>query len=102
MALFRGPAGITMPQIMTLLQLPEDATPPPDLPYGPTDFDFNQPGLAAMSPGQSVWLALELAPGTYVALCCVPDEGRDPPHALRGSNQDSTVRYSAHRRCLSR
>jgi hypothetical protein len=91
MILFRGPAGITMNQVMTLLQLPEDATPPADFPYQESDFDFSQPGLDEISPGQTSWLALDLAPGTYIALCFVPDEETGVPHALMGMVQVFTV-----------
>lgn len=91
MILFRGPAGITMNQLMTLLQLEEDATPPPDFPYQESDFDFNQPGLGALSSGQTSWLALDLEPGTYIALCFVPDEQTGAPHALMGMVQVFTV-----------
>jgi len=90
MILFRGPAGISMNQVMTLLQS-ENATPPPDFPYQESDFDFNQPGLGALSPGQTSWLALNLAPGTYIALCFVPDQETGVPHALMGMVQVFTV-----------
>ena len=91
MILFRGPAGITMDQIMTLLQLPEDATPPPGFPYQESDFNFEQPGLGALSAGQTSWLALDLEPGTYIALCFVPDDETGVPHALMGMVQVFTV-----------
>jgi hypothetical protein len=91
MVLFRGPAGITMDQVMALLQMPDDATPPPSSPYQETDFDFNQPGLAALSAGQTAWLALDLQPGTYIALCFVPDDETGVPHALMGMIQIFTV-----------
>ena len=79
-----------MNHVMTLLQS-EDATPPPDFPYQESDFDFNQPGLGALSPGQTSWLALDLAPGTYIALCFVPDRETGVPHALMGMVQVFTV-----------
>ena len=91
MVLFRGPAGITMDQIMTLLQMPENATPPPSIPYQESDFNFNEPGLGAISAGQTSWLALDLEPGTYIALCFVPDEQTGAPHALMGMVQIFTV-----------
>jgi len=91
MVLFRAPAGITMDEMMTLLQLPDDATPPPGFPYQESDFDFNQPGLGVLSPGQTSWLALDLAPGTYIAVCFVPDERTGAPHAVMGMVQIFTV-----------
>jgi hypothetical protein len=90
MILFQGPAGITMNQVMTLLQS-EDATPPADVPYQESDFNFSQPGLGVLSPGQTSWLALDLAPGTYIALCFVPDEETGAPHAVMGMVQVFTV-----------
>jgi hypothetical protein len=36
-------------------------------------------------------LALDLAPGTYIALCFVPDEETGVPHALMGMVQVFTV-----------
>jgi hypothetical protein len=82
--LAKGPAGITVDQLMTLVMLPPNATPPPGFPYKQSDFDFNQPGLAVLSPGYTSWLALDLAPGTYAALCFVPDEQTGVPHAAMG------------------
>jgi hypothetical protein len=91
MILFRGPNGITMDQVMTLLQMPENATPPPSIPYQESDFDYNLPGLAVLSAGQEAWLALDLEPGTYIALCFVPDQQTGAPHALLGMVQIFTV-----------
>ncbi|HEX2194576.1 MAG TPA: hypothetical protein VHK63_06450, partial [Candidatus Limnocylindria bacterium] len=50
-----------------------------------------QPGLGALSAGQTSWLALDLQPGTYVALCFVPDEQTGTPHALMGMVSIFTV-----------
>jgi len=36
-------------------------------------------------------LALDLAPGTYIALCFVPEEETGAPHALMGMVQVFTV-----------
>jgi hypothetical protein len=38
-----------------------------------------------------MWLALDLQPGTYVALCFIPDEAPGAPHALLGMIQVFTV-----------
>jgi hypothetical protein len=89
--LLGAPTGATMDQVRTLLQLPENATPPPGFPYGPEAFDFAQPGLAVISPGHTAWLALDLASGTYLALCFVPDQQTGAPHALLGMAQLFTV-----------
>ena len=82
--LFRSPQPITLDQVMTLLQLPEGATPPPDL-----GIDLQQieeaGGVHILSPDRTVWAEMDLSqPGTYVALCFVPDRESGMPHALMG------------------
>ncbi|MCC7025018.1 MAG: hypothetical protein IT338_19460 [Thermomicrobiales bacterium] len=91
MLLFKGPAGITMDEFRALLQLPAQGTPPPSVPYTASDFDFVQPGAALLSAGQTMWLALDLPPGTYIALCFIPDEATGAPHAVLGMIQVFTV-----------
>ena len=78
----RSPGPISLDQVMTLLALPEDATPPPGMP-NPEEFE-DVGGLTIISPGRTAWLALDLAPGTYVAICFVPDEETHAPHAALG------------------
>ncbi|HEU5433419.1 MAG TPA: hypothetical protein VFU81_17270 [Thermomicrobiales bacterium] len=84
MLLTKGPAGITLDQVMTLVNLSDNATPPPGFPYQESQFDFNQPGVAVLSPGHTSWVAMDLTPGTYIALCFVPDEKTGAPHAAMG------------------
>ncbi|HEY7036484.1 MAG TPA: hypothetical protein VH482_34470 [Thermomicrobiales bacterium] len=91
MLLEKTPADITMDQMMTILQLPEDATPPAGFPYTESDFDFSIPGLGVLSPGQTSYVTLDLAPGRYVALCFVPDKETGAPHAMMGMVQLFTV-----------
>lgn len=79
-----APKGITMDQVMTLVSLPGNATPPPGFPYKESDFDFNQPGLGLLGPGETAWPVFDLKAGTYVALCFVPDEKTGAPHAAMG------------------
>jgi hypothetical protein len=43
--------------------------------------------MDALSPGQTNWMALNLAPDTYIALCFVPDDGTGLPHAVMGKIQ---------------
>lgn len=41
-------------------------------------------GTAAIAPGGTQWVELHLAPGTYAALCFVPDIMTGMPHAFMG------------------
>ncbi len=79
----RSPGPITMDQLMQLLSLPEEATPPPGLP-NPEEF---QPVAfaSAISEDATEWLALNLEPGTYIAVCFIPDrDNPQMPHAAEG------------------
>jgi len=44
----------------------------------------NVGGAAGLAPGQSQWIELNLKPGTYVALCLIPDVRTGLPHAFEG------------------
>ena len=46
---------------------------------------------AYISSGQHLWIQVDLDPGTYVAVCFVPDKGTGQPHALMGMVQVFTV-----------
>ena len=82
--LFRSPQPITVEQVMALLQLPEGATPPPDLGIDPAQVE-EAGGVHVLSPGRTVWAEVDLAtPGTYVALCFMPDRETGTPHAFLG------------------
>ena len=37
-----------------------------------------------LSPGETAWTEVDLAPGTYVALCFVFDPATGMPHAAMG------------------
>jgi hypothetical protein len=78
----RSPGPITMDQVLALLELPEDATPPPGVP-NPEEFG-DVGGLTIISAGRTAWIALDLEPGNYVALCFVPDKETHAPHAALG------------------
>lgn len=90
MDLLRAPGPITFAQIMTLLALPDGAAPPSGIPAAN---EFEQvAGLGTISPGETSWVVFpDLAPGTYVALCFVPDREFDGPHAAMGMVQVFTV-----------
>jgi hypothetical protein len=64
----------------TLLMLPEDATPPPDLP----EFVY-QPvaAIGLLGKQQTSWLDVQLQPGHYLAVCMSPF-GTGYPHAVDG------------------
>lgn len=61
---------------------PAASGPPPGQPIG---------GLQAIMPGSSAWLELDLAPGTYAAICFVPDPESGQPHLARGMISEYTV-----------
>jgi plastocyanin len=85
----KAPGPITMDQVMTILQLPENATPPPGVP-NPEDFE-DVGGLTIISAGRTAWIAVDLEPGIYVALCFIPDKQTHEPHALLGMVSIFTV-----------
>lgn len=89
LVLIKSPVTITMDQVMTLLQLPENATPPAGVPDPETFEDVN--GLTVLSTGRTAWLPLDLTPGTYVALCFIPDKETHAPHAAMGMVSIFTV-----------
>lgn len=47
-------------------------------PVGPPP--FTDGGIATMAPGRSGYVALNLAPGQYVAICFIPDRYSSKPH----------------------
>lgn len=65
--------GKTMADVMTYLQAPEGA--PPFVAAG---------GLQAINPGATAWVDLDLTPGTYIAICFVPDPASEMPHLALG------------------
>lgn len=48
-------------------------------------------GIGWLSPGASGWTEVDLAPGTYVALCFVFDPDTGMPHAMEGMYQIFTI-----------
>ena len=82
--LFRSPVPLLLEQVMALLELPEGATPPPDLGVDPALIE-EAGGVHILSPGRTVWAEVDLGePGTYVALCFMPDRETGTPHAFLG------------------
>ena len=65
---------------MTMMSLPEEATPPPGMP------EFNYQPVSAigiLSPQSTCWLDVQLEPGHYLAACMLPF-GTGYPHAMDG------------------
>lgn len=89
MYVVKTPGPVTMDQIMTLLQLSEDATPPPGVP-NPEEFE-DIGGLTVISGGRTAWIELDLEPGNYVAICFIPDKETQELHALLGMVSIFTV-----------
>lgn len=75
--LLRVPSGTTANQLLQCFTGPQSACP---LKGPPTDAG----GAASIAPGSTHWVELHLAPGTYAALCFVPDIKTGMPHAFMG------------------
>jgi hypothetical protein len=65
------------------------ATPAADLP-DPEQFT-PAGGLGLLSSGQTAWIELTLDPGTYIALCFIPDQETGMPHIAMGMYEIFTV-----------
>jgi plastocyanin len=89
MYITKTPSLLTMDQVMALLQLPEEGTPPPDLP-NPEEFE-DIGGLTIFSAGRTAWIAPDLEPGFYVAICYIPDKETHELHAALGMVSIFTV-----------
>jgi plastocyanin len=89
MYLVKTPRLLTMDEVMGLLQLPENATPPPGVP-NPAEFK-DVGGMTVMSAGRTAWMAFDLEPGYYVAICFIPDKETHQPHAALGMVSVFTV-----------
>jgi hypothetical protein len=61
---------------------PDQGTPPPFEAVG---------GMNGLSQGESDYMTLDLEPGTYVAICNIPDPGTGLPHARLGMIRQFTV-----------
>jgi hypothetical protein len=88
--LLRSPEPITEEQLTALLELPEDAAPPPGLP-NPEEF-VDVAYAATQSAGTTQWLAVDLEPGSHVLTCFFPDPNHGGiPHAAEGMAELVTV-----------
>jgi hypothetical protein len=93
--LIKAPGPVTVDQVLDLLMSTGDpsATPAP----GALDPETIEGvgGIGTISPGQTGWYITDLEPGTYVALCFVPDRDSGMPHVMMGMVQVFTVSDSA-------
>jgi uncharacterized cupredoxin-like copper-binding protein len=81
MALFKLLPGKTVQDAVAFVQSENPTGPPPGDAAG---------GLAAIEPGASGWVVLNLAPGTYFVACFVPDNS-GKPHVADGMYTSFTV-----------
>jgi len=88
--LARSPAPITAEQALELvLAESQDATPTGGGPSGRDILGVG--GIGWLTPGATGWTEVDLQPGTYVALCFVPDQKTFTPHAAMGMVDVFTV-----------
>jgi hypothetical protein len=83
LVLLSVPAGTTINELLTAFSAPPNATPTPGSP------DFSQVrdvgGIDLQSAGTTVYPVLNLAAGTYAAVCFVGDPNKGgEPHAMEG------------------
>ena len=91
------PDGTTEEQVLELINAffgppatPEAGATPVEPALGFDDYvEVGFTGI--LSAGQTNWLAFDLAPGTYVALCFIPDQDTGMPHVLMGMLEVFTV-----------
>jgi hypothetical protein len=81
MQLFKVRKGHTLKEVAACLQSMKCQPPVDDA--GGTD---------ALEPGGIGWMELNLRPGTYIAICLVPDLKTQKPHAALGMVAPFTVR----------
>jgi hypothetical protein len=89
MVIFPLPAGTTTPQLLASMMTMMTGTPQAgtlDLGDAPA-----AGGCSTLSVGQTVCLSLDLAAGTYGAICFFPDEQTGAPHVMMGMATAFTV-----------
>jgi hypothetical protein len=82
------PPGTTQAQFIEMLTASMTASPTSG---PPGEVPPTTGGVATMSSGQSLYLALDLAAGTYGAVCFFPDRETGAPHLMLGMAQIFTV-----------
>ena len=85
----KGPDTMTTEQLMTLIESESMGTPAP---AGLSDEDLAaQIGVLLLSSAQTMYLSINLAPGTYGAACFVTDPATHKEHAVEGMVTTFTV-----------
>jgi uncharacterized cupredoxin-like copper-binding protein len=83
---------------IALIKLAEGATLDDVLAFDETAHDAGAPpyqnigGFQGIDPGKTGWLHLDLEPGTYVAICHIPDPASGKSHSELGMVQTFTVK----------
>jgi hypothetical protein len=78
----KGPDTMTTDQLMALIQNESMGTPAP---AGLSDEDLaDQIGVLLLSSAQTMYLSIDLAPGTYGAACFITDPATHKEHAAEG------------------
>jgi len=90
LGLGKAPDGTTKDDVMTLLNSEMSGTP---VAGGLQESDIEDVygGVLLLSSGQTMWPLLDLEPGTYVAVCWVPDSRNGMPHVMEGMLDVFTV-----------
>ena len=78
----KTPERLTVDEAMALVQMDPTAEPDPSLP-NPEEFE-DVGFIPPISQDKSLMVDLNLEPGHYVAVCFMPTEGEDVPHAFKG------------------
>jgi hypothetical protein len=78
-----GPDGVTDEQVSQVLEAEMTGT-PADVPFDPNVELQPVFSTATQSTGTTVWLPVNLDPGTYVLMCFFPDMADGMPHSLHG------------------
>jgi hypothetical protein len=90
LVIYKTPDLLTVEQVIAVLSLPEGSAPPAGVP-DPSTFELLSAGLKTMSPGRELWVEMDFAPGSYVALCLNVDAATGAPHAAHGMIHVFTV-----------
>ena len=92
--LARSPEPVTTEQVIELMASESEGATPTG--GGPSFGDFEPVGgIGWLSPGLTAWTEVDLAPGTYVALCFVFDPETGMPHVAMGMVAVFTVGEAA-------
>jgi hypothetical protein len=97
-----APAGVTLQEILDTFQaLAPNGTQAPGAPIQESDFGPAM-GQEISSAGQTTWGELDLAAGSYLIACYVPDEETGMPHAFVGMAALVTAGGASRRRLPGR